>query len=113
MRIQDIVKSIEIDADLWDKPIGITNPKKGIYLEHPELDAFNPYSPVACLTMYLYSMEFGSPPLYAEANRAARDKDESLLKQLGPFARVLHKVCAGAEDNKQGNKIPIGKSFAK
>ena len=34
-----------------------------------------PYSKVSCLILYLYSMELGSPPLYYEANRVARDMD--------------------------------------
>ena len=43
----------------------------------PELDVVNPYSKVTCLCLYLYSMELGSPPLYAELNRVARDMDLS------------------------------------
>lgn len=34
-----------------------------------------PYSKVTCLILYLYSMELGTPPLYYEANRVARDMD--------------------------------------
>ena len=33
----------------------------------------NPYSKASCLLMQLYSMEIGSPQLYAEVNRVARD----------------------------------------
>ena len=33
----------------------------------------NPYSKASCLLMQLYSMEIGSPQLYADVNRVARD----------------------------------------
>ena len=36
------------------------------------LGLWNPYSKASCLLMQLYSMEIGSPQLYAEANRVAR-----------------------------------------
>ena len=38
----------------------------------PILGLSNPYSKASCLLMQLYSMEIGSPQLYAEANRVAR-----------------------------------------
>ena len=53
------------------------------------MDLYNPYSPVACWVLYLYSMELGSPPLYMELNRAVREMDKNKLPQLGPFARAL------------------------
>ena len=37
-------------------------------------------------------MEFGQPPLYAEANRVARDFDLNYIKELGPFLRCLFLV---------------------
>ena len=49
----------------------------------------NPYSKVSCLLMQLYSMEIGSPQLYEEANRIARDQDKTFLKEMGPFLRAL------------------------
>jgi len=45
----------------------------------------NPYSKISCIVLYLYSMELGSPTLYAEVNRVARDKDYNYLKELGPY----------------------------
>ena len=39
----------------------------------PILGLCNPYSKASCLLMQLYSMEIGSPQLYAEVNRVARD----------------------------------------
>ena len=41
----------------------------------PELNFKDPYSKIVCMILYLYSMELGTPPLYAEANRCARDLD--------------------------------------
>ena len=58
----------------------------------PILGLRNPYSKVACLMMYLYSMEIGNPKLYAEANRVARDQDKTFLKELGPFLHALGRV---------------------
>ena len=49
-------------------------PMKGDYNTgyDPILGLLNPYSKASCLLMQLYSMEIGSPQLYAEANRVAR-----------------------------------------
>lgn len=38
-----------------------------------ELGFKNPYSKISCLISYLYSMELGTPQLYAEVNRVARE----------------------------------------
>ena len=50
-----------------------------------ELSLNKSYSKVSCLLMQLYSMELGSPPLYAEVNRVARQMDLAYLINLGPF----------------------------
>lgn len=42
-----------------------------------ELSLLNPYSKIVSFILYLCSMEFGSPPLFAEMNRVARTMDES------------------------------------
>lgn len=44
--------------------------------------------------MYLYSME---PPFYAELNSACRNKDESLVGMLGPFATAIYWIISNAE----------------
>lgn len=41
-------------------------------LKDDELSLQNPYSKASCLILYLYSMELGDPPLYAEVNRICR-----------------------------------------
>jgi len=56
------------------------------------LGLINPYSKVTCLILYLYSMELGTPQLYAEVNRVARDMDFTQLKELGPFIRALGEI---------------------
>ena len=61
------------------------------------MNLFNPYSKIVCFVIYLYSMELGDPPLFAELNRMSRDKDYTLLKYLGPFAKVLNAINYGAE----------------
>lgn len=54
-------------------------------------------------------MELGNPPLYAEANRVARDMDFSLLKQLGPFICVLCVITSFGEDKKaRKDKLTTG-----
>ena len=94
--LQQIIESINI-VD-WNKPMARWD---------PELGLANPYSKVSCMILYLYSMELGNPPLYAEANRIARDNDLSLIKELGPFLRGLSVITAEAELNKSKfDKIP-------
>ena len=58
----------------WKKELTVNreNPR-----EDDELGLSNPYSKATCLIMQLYSMEIGSPPLYAEINRMAREMDKS------------------------------------
>ena len=62
-----------------------------------ELGLHNPYSRVTCFILYLYSLEFGDPPLYSELNRVARTMDSSQLETLGPIARALSEITWGAE----------------
>ena len=45
-------------------------------------------------------MELGSPPLYDEVNRVARDMDMSQIKQLGPFIKALSIVTQWSEKQK-------------
>ena len=57
-------------------------------------------------------MEIGSPQLYAEVNRVARDMDLAYLKELGPFLRALGRVTNAAEYFKPSSeKITNGRSF--
>ena len=60
---------------------------------------YNPKSKNVGVVLYIYSMEFGDPPLYAELNRVSRDRDYSQINNLGPFVclrshiREHHTVC--------------------
>ena len=57
-------------------------------------------------------MEIGSPPMYSEINRVARDKDLTFLKEFGPFLRVLSQVTLNTESNKpEKERITNGMSF--
>lgn len=38
-----------------------------------EIGLYNPYSQVTCFILYLYTMEFGTPPLYHDLNRVTRE----------------------------------------
>ena len=53
--------------------------------------------PITKHILYLYSMEIGSPQLYADVNRVSRDKDLTYLKELGPFIKVLGRITMIAE----------------
>ena len=76
------------------------------------LGLHNPYSKVSCLILYLFSMELGSPQLYSEANRVARDIDLDYLQQLGPFLRALHVIAFASEKNKkEGDRVTTGKEL--
>ena len=60
----EIFHLMDFTADEMNTPL---NP-----FSHKILGLSNPYSKASCLLMQLYSMEIGSPQLYAEANRVAR-----------------------------------------
>ena len=62
------------------------------------LNLRNPYGPIVCFIVYLYSMEFGNPPLYSDLNRAARQRDSSFLGNLGGYARALSKISELSEN---------------
>ena len=74
-----------------------------------DLSVCDPYSKVTCLVLQLYSMELGSPALYAEANRVAREMDFTLLKELGPFLQALFRITHWGEYKKNtDDKIETG-----
>ena len=99
--MEEFLNKISLDKSQWDKELE--------WRTKTDLDLTNPYSPVTCWVLYLYSMELGSPPLYLELNRASREMDETLLPQLGPFAKALARTCAGAERwKKKEDKILSG-----
>ena len=62
--------------------------------------------------MYLYSMELGSPQLYADANRAARDMELTYLSELGPYLKALAQITRRSENFKnQVDKVTSGKEL--
>ena len=67
MIYKDIFESVQISN--WNVPFN----KMGS--NDPELGLANSYSKISCLILYLYSMELGNRPLYAEANRIAMEMD--------------------------------------
>ena len=78
----------------------------------PEIGLHNPYSKISCFVLYAYSLEFGSPPLYAEVNNAARDHRFSLLPTLGPYVKVLSEITARAEQGRDNfDKIETGQYY--
>jgi len=96
------------------KSINIKNPNKPMTKDtDPELGLLNPYSLICCFILYLYSMEFGEPPLYAELNRCARNMDTTQLKNLGPIACALNLITKQAEDNRdKGDKVKPGEWYS-
>ena len=90
----------------WDKPMTFGKIDKD---QDPNLHISNPYSMASRFVMKLYTMEFGSPPLFQEANRVSRDMDLTYLKLLGPFIQTLSEITANAEWNKNPcDKISTG-----
>lgn len=72
----------------------------------------NPQSKVTNFLLYLYTMEFGVPPLYSVMNKAMREKDESYIDTLGPFMYVLSLMTAyGNYFKSNSNKIISGKTI--
>ena len=55
------------------KTIGFTKAGYSMNIFGNDENSLNdPYSKVTHLVIYLFSMEFGQPPLYAEVNRVCR-----------------------------------------
>ena len=73
-----------------------------------------PYSKATCLILYIYSMELGTPQLYAEVNRVARFMDLTHLREFGPFIKALGVISLRAQYFKnQGDQIKTGEMFYK
>lgn len=74
-----------------------------------ECNILNPYSKITTLAIYLYSMEIGTPPLYAVINKAIRRMDKTYLETLGPLICVLGDACAVGELGRDDEeRIPWG-----
>ena len=71
---------------------------------------YNPYGHVTCLVLYLYSMELGIPPLYAEINRISRKTyKQSTVLTLGPFVKAFCEVIKCAQRYKDPmDRLPTG-----
>ena len=87
---KDLIEMVQIKD--MNKPMEHNN--------HPEIGICNPYSKVSCFILYIYSMEWGSPPFYAEVNRIAREMDLKQLKRIGPFIRALSVIAVKGERGK-------------
>ena len=88
-----IFEFVNIPPEEMDLPISASKKNKNLCYKDPN-------SAIFCLIVYLYSMEIGSPPLYAEANRVARDNDLNFVKELGPFLQALGKITSQLEVKK-------------
>ena len=67
-----------------------------------DLDPWFAYGKLTCFILYLYSMELGSPPLYAALNKACRDKDTTQILTLGPLAWVMSNITDGNAEKRRG-----------
>ena len=85
-----MLEALDISKEEYKKPMTMSDQPSSTNL-------LSPYNKCVCFILYLYSMEIGSPSLYAEANRVARDVDRSYLKELGPFLRCLNIITLRAE----------------
>ena len=65
---KDIFNLMDFTDDQMNEPLKVFKSKND-----PIHGLLNPYSKASCLVMQLYSMEIGSPQLYADVNRVARD----------------------------------------
>ena len=105
---QEIMKAIQIDEQLWDKPL--------VRSSDAHLGINNSRSLATCMILYLYSMELGGgAPLYAELNRVLREKQEKYLEQLGPMAQALKEICQWADENKRWEEkggLTTGEKFS-
>jgi hypothetical protein len=73
--------------------VKISDPRKPMTLDQDdELGLWNPYSVISVFILYIYSIEFGDPPLYSELNKASREMNKSQLKNLGAFAYALWQI---------------------
>ena len=61
------------------------------------LALFNPNNEITQAILYIFSMETF---LFRVLNAATKNQDESKIKTLGPFARVLSFIVLAAEKNK-------------
>jgi len=89
---KNILRKVKANFNQLTEAIDIYNINEPMTIDKhdSELGLVNPYSKVTCFILYLYSMELGSPPIYAELNRVARDMDMTQLFNLGPIARALY-----------------------
>ena len=85
-----IIEAMEITEETMKKPLECEKDDDIIGL-------YNPQSKATCLLLQLYSMEIGSPQLYKEVNRVARDMDKNYLKELGPYLQALGRITEMAE----------------
>ena len=102
---KNILKKVKLNFQKLTQAIDIqnTNTPMKLHSSDPELGLANPYSKVTCFILYLYSMELGSPPLYAELNRVARDMDLTQLRNLGPILRALTLITLFAESHRDAS----------
>ena len=69
------VKRTKVHFDTFKQTMKITKANEPLTDGDSEIGLYNPYSKITCIILYIYSMEFGTPPLYTELNRVAREMD--------------------------------------
>ena len=81
-KIQD-VDALSTTTQLYDQAMNeiikcmdfkLPNEPMNLFTKN-ENDISNPYGKLTCLILYLYSMQIGEPPLYAELNKVCRNQD--------------------------------------
>ena len=55
-------------------------------------DLWNPYSFATTFIMYIYSLELGNPPLYAELNRICREMDMTHFDKIKTGDEVMNEL---------------------
>lgn len=68
-----------------------------IDLQIDKNELLDPLNPITTTMLFLYSLETFIPELI---NKASREKDQSKVKTLYPFARVLHQIVSVSNANR-------------
>lgn len=87
----------------YQEPLIVRHPTNG------DTNLANPYAKIVNLLTFLFSIEFGSPPLYAEVNRVCMTNNILDLHDLGPFICAFQVIIKSTEIQKGvGDKIECG-----
>lgn len=100
-KIKDLVEFTDLD-----KPFVYCD-DEGRDIMDPEYGLGNPESKASILILYIYSLE---PGIYADLNKACRDRIMTWLDMFGPFSYAIYATLNGGEFNRK-DKVAPGQRF--